>query len=419
MKLNESKKLNRTLLNVNENKNSNIQSLTSTLPSVAPPINIKTNSPSSCADTGSDSILLRHSDAIAATLTIHPTRHPLQVRFPDGQTARSIGIADVALPSTDIPLPAHIFTDGSLRQSLFGISDITNLEYDATFRKDGLYLYNANAELVHHTPKSPDDSSWTLPIQRPSALANAVISLPSDKKYVRFTHASFGSPAISTLLRAIRKGYLSTLPRLTSALVCKHLPNAVATALGHLDRRRQGLDSTTAVPNDPPLAPLTSPETYEDDINNIPDSPDATIDTDPTVYTKLFRTADFYASGRVPVPSLGAKYAYHLLSCFNGNIHVEPMQSRTSASYIQAYEKTFAHWSQYGPIPDIVRLDNDTSTDLENFLLKDKKIQSFQYFLLVLTVPTGPNAAFELGRTISSPRFPRQHPHSLHIIGIK
>ena len=171
-------------------------------------------------------------------------------------------------------------------------------------------------------------------------------------------------------------------------MVCKHLPNAVATALGHLDRRRQGLlDSTTVVPNEPPLSPLTSPETYEDDINNIPDSPDAKIDTDPTVYKKLFRTADFDASGRVPVPSLGAKNAYHLLICFIGNIHVEPMQSRTSASYIQAYEKTFAHWSQYGPIPDIVRLDNETSTDLENFRLKDKKIQSFQYF------PTGTHRA--------------------------
>ena len=100
--------------------------------------------------------------------------------------------------------------------------------------------------------------------------------MPSDKKYVKFTHASFGSPAISTLLRAIRKGYLLTLPRLTSALVCKHLPNTVATALGHLDRRRQGLDSTTAVPNDPPSSPpLPSPETYEDDIRNIPESPDA------------------------------------------------------------------------------------------------------------------------------------------------
>ena len=103
----------------------------------APNINIQIQPPSSCADTGSDSILLRQTDAAAATLEIQPTRHPLHVRFPDGQTAKSIGVTTVAIPSTDIPLPAHIFTDDSLRQSLFGIADITNLDYDATFRKDG------------------------------------------------------------------------------------------------------------------------------------------------------------------------------------------------------------------------------------------------------------------------------------------
>jgi hypothetical protein len=118
---------------------------------VAPNINIKIHPPSSCADTGSDSILLRQTDAVAAALDIQPTQHPLHVRFPDGQTAQSIGITTVAIPSTNIPLPAHIFTDASLRQSLFGIADITNLDYDATFRKDGLYLYK-DTELVHLPP---------------------------------------------------------------------------------------------------------------------------------------------------------------------------------------------------------------------------------------------------------------------------
>jgi hypothetical protein len=75
---------------------------------VAPDIEIKIQPPSSCADTGSDSILLRQTGAVAATLDIYPTTHPLHVRFPDGQTAQSIGITTVALPSTDIPLPAHI-----------------------------------------------------------------------------------------------------------------------------------------------------------------------------------------------------------------------------------------------------------------------------------------------------------------------
>ena len=203
---------------------------------MAPIINIKIHPPSSTADTGSDCILIRQTDAVAAKLEIHDTSQPLRVRFPDGAIASSIGTSEVALPSTSIALPAHVFTDDSLQQSLFGISDITNNDYDATFRKDGLYLYHGDA-LVHYSPKSSDASSWTLPIQRPVAQANAALFLPSDKKYVQFMFASFGSPAHSTLLRALRKGYLSTLTRFTSALFSKHKPNTVATAMGHLDRR--------------------------------------------------------------------------------------------------------------------------------------------------------------------------------------
>jgi hypothetical protein len=104
---------------------------------VAPDINIKLQQPFSCADIGSNSILLRQTYAVAATLDIHPTQHPLYIRFLDGQTAKSIGITTVALQSTDIPLTAHIFTDASLCQSLFGITtDITNLYFDATICKD-------------------------------------------------------------------------------------------------------------------------------------------------------------------------------------------------------------------------------------------------------------------------------------------
>jgi hypothetical protein len=166
-------KCNTTFINtVNENNFSNIPLSTSFLPLPAPNLTIPPTS--SCADTGSDSILLRHRDAIAATLDIQPASHPLQVRFPDGRTALSIGTTAVALPSTTIPLPAHIFDDNSLQHSLFGISDITNLDYDATFRKDGLYLYQGN-DLVHYTPKSPTATNWTLPLQRPTAQANAVL----------------------------------------------------------------------------------------------------------------------------------------------------------------------------------------------------------------------------------------------------
>jgi len=99
----------------------------------------------------------------------------------------------VALPTTTIALPAHIFEDQVLGQSLLSISDITKQDYTATFRKNGLYLYHDN-DLVHFSPKTTDATAWTLPIQRPLEHANAVISLPSDKKFVEFTNASLGSP---------------------------------------------------------------------------------------------------------------------------------------------------------------------------------------------------------------------------------
>ena len=149
-----------------------------------------------------------------------------------------------------------------------------------------------------------------------------------------------------------------------------------------MDRRRQGIDSTTSVPIVAPIITVTAEKedtSYEDDIQNISDDANATIDDDPTIYVKLFYTADFDATSRFPVPSSGSKYSYHLVSCYNGNIHVETMQTRTSASYITAYELTFQHWSRYDSIPSFVRLDNETSKELENFLNNDKMVD-FQYF---------------------------------------
>ena len=97
------------------------------------------------------------------------------------------------------------------------------------------------------------------------------------------------------------------------------------------------------------------------------------------------------------------------------------MQSRTSGSYVQAYAKTFDHWARYGPVPSIVRLDNETSVELETFLLEEvKQVKTFQYF------PPGNHRANRAERCIrtwknhftatlatTSPKFPIAHWHKL------
>jgi hypothetical protein len=94
---------------------------------------------------------------------------------------------------------------------------------------------------------------------------------------------------------------------ITSELLCKHPSHTVATAMGHLDRTRQGLDSTKAVP----ASPTELVDTYDNDIADVPETPGAIIDTDNIVYTNLVETADFDSTSRFPVPSAGAKYIYH------------------------------------------------------------------------------------------------------------
>ena len=114
---------------------------------------------------------------------------------------------------------------------------------------------------------------------------------------------SFGSPAVSTFLRALRLQWLDTIPRLTAALVSAHRPNSVATALGHLDQKRQGLDSTTKPRPPVNTVPVikAEPSLSNDDCRD-PMEPDDEDPYDPgrppELSCKLVTAADIDASGR-------------------------------------------------------------------------------------------------------------------------
>ena len=171
------------------------------------------------------------------------------------------------MPAKTTAISAHVFPDNVLNQSLFSIIDITDKGYDVTFQSTGV----SKAPIYFQEKLPTTDLFWQLPLS--SALAstsedpvtcivNHSLALPSDNDFVAFMHAAFGSPAISTFLRALRRKWLDTIPRLTAALVSANRPNSIATALGHLDQTRQGLDFTktkppVAPPPEPPPPPLS------------------------------------------------------------------------------------------------------------------------------------------------------------------
>jgi hypothetical protein len=61
---------------------------------------------------------------------------------------------------------------------------------------------------------------------------------------VAFHHAAVFSPALSTLQKAMKKGYLPPLPELTAHTLEKFPPPQEATTMGHLDNRRKNIKST-------------------------------------------------------------------------------------------------------------------------------------------------------------------------------
>ena len=63
---------------------------------------------------------------------------------------------------------------------------------------------------------------------------------------IKFAHQSMCSPTISTLLKAIRRGFLNGCPNLSARGVTCYLNPSPATTKGHMKWPHQGIRSTTA-----------------------------------------------------------------------------------------------------------------------------------------------------------------------------
>jgi hypothetical protein len=150
---------------------------------------------------------------------------------------------------------------------------------------------------------------------------------------INFFSACMGSPATSTLLNAIIRGWV-VFPELTAAMVRNH-PHSVATDKGHLNKTRAGLDSTRTL-------------SFSNHVSL------TTLEARNTVFMDL--------TGRFPhVSARGMEYIM-CMRCSDSNfIHVEPMKSRSARDFSAAFEKSIAFYKNHGLEHFTVKLDNETS----------------------------------------------------------
>ena len=244
------------------------------------------------ADTGATSIFVMEGvDVENKQVAVQP----LTIRLPDGRKVHSSHTCDINIPGLHTRLIGHIVPHLSVA-SLMGIRPLCKAGCTVQFDDDKCdVIYNGNVILRGY--KDPASDLWTLPITADAMktalprsapvfdralhdtapvhpgvdLANFTHSIKTRANGVKFAHQSLCSPKISTLLKAVRKGFLKGCPNLSEKLILKYLNASPATSKGHMKRPRHGIRSTRAATATPVLRPAPAPDTGELDVPIIPE----------------------------------------------------------------------------------------------------------------------------------------------------
>jgi hypothetical protein len=85
---------------------------------------------------------------------------------------------------------------------------------------------------------------------KPDPVANNVYELRNTGALVQYLHKALFSPTKAAMLQAVKDGHLITWPGLTEDTINKHLKLTPSTAMGHMNQRRQNIQSTSKEPTE-------------------------------------------------------------------------------------------------------------------------------------------------------------------------
>jgi hypothetical protein len=237
-------------------------------------ITIATNQ--NIADTGATSIfIMEGADVTNKRIAVKP----LTINLPDGNQIQSTHVCDIQILGLPTILMGHIVPSLSVT-SLIGIRPLCKAGCTVVFDdKKCNVMYNGMVILRGF--KDPSTDLWTLPIPKTVCTTPGPTILPRSgpcidraphlqlkaghnhpaitvaafthsvrtcANTVKFAHQSLGNPKISTLLKAVHKGFLKGCPNMTEILILKYLNASPATTKGHMKRPRHGIRSTRPKP---------------------------------------------------------------------------------------------------------------------------------------------------------------------------
>ena len=264
-----------------------------------------------------------------------------------------------------------------------------------------------NLSIVQSTLSPPPLETAMPPVSyEPPLLHQSFAALHSatPSELVAFAHATLFSPAISTLKKALDRGFLPNFPGITATTLKKYPPNSVAMIKGHLDQERKNQQSTKTDKVPPsPTPTAATPQRDDDTAVSFPTSDPGNARThfcyaavvDPSeVSGQIYsdQTGKF-----VIASSAGNNYVLVVYDYDSNAILVEPMRSRTGPCILAAFQVIHARLVAAGLRPQLQRLDNECSAALKSFL-RDETVD----FQLVIPRDHRRNAAERAIRTFKN-----------------
>ncbi len=223
---------------------------------------------------------------------------------------------------------------------------------------------------------------------------------------VQFIHQSLGNPWISTLLKAVRRGFLNGCPNISEKLVLKYLNPSPATAKGHMKWPHHGIQSITPTSvqlllitittaptqliKDAPIQlahpPISIASSQEVDIWAMPPVPNRMPQPNFIINDKLDASmANIFAfgaftdknswilynnlTGLFPFMSLDSSVCFFVLHNYRSNcILADPIKALDDTTIFEAYKKQFDELTKKGLKPKLNIMDNQATKYIKQFL---------------------------------------------------
>jgi hypothetical protein len=187
---------------------------------------------------------------------------PLTVHLPNGATMESSHTAYLDIPELNSAASkAHVFP-GMANHSLLSVGQLCDEGYIVTVKQDTVTICDSGNSQILSDPQDLNTKLWRINLKQthnhiPQPIANNLFELRNTGALVHYLHKALFSPLKYAMLQTVKDGHLITWPGLTEDAINKHLKMTPATAMGHMNQRRQNIQSTSKAPIEKQSTPDT------------------------------------------------------------------------------------------------------------------------------------------------------------------